>query len=147
MFSYCDGIFRNFCISVDSFFFKYSHKTFFCYFYDNWVPAAVLPVVNGFLDFFHYFIIFNSYLVGGAYGLYAGFFFLIENTITHATNFLVAKAVSIALKFLMCICLLIFARGGIPRFRFDYLTRLGWIRFLSLVLLSFLIELFLLSML
>lgn len=30
-----------------------------------------------------------------------------------------------AIKFLFCISLLIFARGGIPRFRFDYLTKLG----------------------
>lgn len=50
-----------------------------------------------------------------------------------------------AIKFLLCISLLIFARGGIPRFRFDYLTKLGWIRFLSLVLLSFLVEILLLS--
>lgn len=147
MFLFCDGIFRSFCIGADNFFFKYNYKTFFFYFYDNWVPATALPVVNVFLDFFHHFVVFSSSLMGGAYGLYTGFFFVIENTITHATNFLVAKAVSIALKFLMCICLLIFARGGIPRFRFDYLTRLGWIRFLSLVLLSFLIELLLLSML
>ena len=34
-------------------------------------------------------------------------------------------ALSIAIKFLVCIALLIFARGGIPRFRFDYLTKLG----------------------
>lgn len=33
--------------------------------------------------------------------------------------------VLMALKFLLCISLLIFARGGIPRFRFDYLTKLG----------------------
>lgn len=55
-------------------------------------------------------------------------------------------AISVSLKFLACIALLIFARGGIPRFRFDYLTKLGWIRFLSLVLLSFLIEILILSM-
>ena len=78
---------------------------------------------------------------------YVAFFYFVENSVMHGANFLVTKAVSIALKFLLCICLLIFARGGIPRFRFDYLTRLGWIRFLSLVLMSFLIELFLLSML
>lgn len=35
------------------------------------------------------------------------------------------NALSISLKFLSCIALLIFARGGIPRFRFDYLTKLG----------------------
>ena len=51
-----------------------------------------------------------------------------------------------AIKFLSCVTLLIFARGGIPRFRFDYLTKLGWIRFLSLVLLSLLIEVLLLLM-
>jgi NADH:ubiquinone oxidoreductase subunit H len=34
-------------------------------------------------------------------------------------------AILIALKFLLCVSLLIFARGGIPRFRFDYLTKLG----------------------
>lgn len=54
--------------------------------------------------------------------------------------------IAIAIKFLFCISLLIFARGGIPRFRFDYLTKLGWIRFLSLVILFFLVEIFLLSL-
>ena len=34
-------------------------------------------------------------------------------------------AICMAIKFLICIALLIFARGGIPRFRFDYLTKLG----------------------
>ncbi len=55
-------------------------------------------------------------------------------------------AICVAIKFLACVSLLIFARGGIPRFRFDYLTKLGWIRFLSLVILSFLLELLILSM-
>lgn len=55
------------------------------------------------------------------------------------------NAVSISVKFLVCIALLIFARGGIPRFRFDYLTKLGWIRFLSLVLLVFTIEIFIIN--
>ena len=56
------------------------------------------------------------------------------------------NALLMALKFLACISLLIFARGGIPRFRFDYLTKLGWIRFLSLVLLALLVQILLLSM-
>jgi len=33
--------------------------------------------------------------------------------------------INMAIKFLLCVSLLIFARGGIPRFRFDYLTKLG----------------------
>lgn len=29
------------------------------------------------------------------------------------------------LKFIMCIALLVFVRGGIPRFRYDYLSKMG----------------------
>ena len=35
------------------------------------------------------------------------------------------NSLCMAIKFLLCIAFLIFARGGIPRFRFDYLTKLG----------------------
>lgn len=58
----------------------------------------------------------------------------------------VLNALSISAKFILGIVCLIFARGGIPRFRFDYLTKLGWIRFLSLVLVSFLIQILILAL-
>lgn len=48
-----------------------------------------------------------------------------------------------SIKFLSLIALLIFIRGGIPRYRFDHLTKIGWIKFLSLVVASILIELLL----
>lgn len=35
------------------------------------------------------------------------------------------SALVIALKFLVLIALLIFIRGGIPRYRFDHLTKIG----------------------
>ena len=60
-------------------------------------------------------------------------------------NTTVVNSLIMAAKFLFCIAFLIFARGGIPRFRFDYLTKLGWIRFLSLVLLSFTIEILIIN--
>lgn len=41
-------------------------------------------------------------------------------------------------KFILLIALLVFVRGGIPRYRFDFLTKIGWIKFLSLVLSIFL---------
>ncbi len=123
--AYIYVLFTDFIIYADSFFFKYNYKTFIFHIYDNKVPSAVLPVVDFIVDAFYFIAAFIVYPVEVAYTLYTEFFYLLENTITHATNFLVAKAVSIALKFLACICLLIFARGGIPRFRFDYLTRLG----------------------
>lgn len=47
-------------------------------------------------------------------------------------------AVIYALKFLTLIALLVFVRGGIPRYRYDFLTKIGWIKFLSLVLAVFL---------
>jgi NADH:ubiquinone oxidoreductase subunit H len=41
-------------------------------------------------------------------------------------------------KFILLLVLLVFVRGGIPRYRYDYLTKLGWIKFLGLVLCWFL---------
>jgi NADH:ubiquinone oxidoreductase subunit H len=40
-------------------------------------------------------------------------------------SFNMNNALWVSFKFLSCIALLIFSRGGIPRFRFDYLTKLG----------------------
>ena len=49
-----------------------------------------------------------------------------------------AAAIMIALKFILLIALLVFIRGGIPRYRYDFLTKIGWIKFLSLVIAVFL---------
>lgn len=56
------------------------------------------------------------------------------------------NSIIVALKFVSLIALLIFIRGGIPRYRFDHLTKIGWIKYLSLVLASILIQFFLLWM-
>ena len=50
-------------------------------------------------------------------------------------------SVIIAIKFLLSIALLIFIRGGLPRYRFDHLTKVGWVKFLSLIVCFLLIEL------
>ena len=49
-----------------------------------------------------------------------------------------SDAIITALKFLILISMLVFIRGGIPRYRYDFLTKIGWIKFLSLVLAVFL---------
>jgi NADH:ubiquinone oxidoreductase subunit H len=49
-----------------------------------------------------------------------------------------SDAIITALKFLILIAMLVFIRGGIPRYRYDFLTKIGWIKFLSLVLAVFL---------
>jgi NADH:ubiquinone oxidoreductase subunit H len=56
------------------------------------------------------------------------------------------NAICVAFKFLVLIALLIFIRGGIPRYRFDHLTKVGWIKYLSLVLASMLIQFLLMWM-
>ena len=52
-------------------------------------------------------------------------FTFIELLLDIQINSNMKDAMCMAIKFLICIALLIFARGGIPRFRFDYLTKLG----------------------
>lgn len=42
-----------------------------------------------------------------------------------------------AFKFVFAIGFLILIRGGTPRYRYDYLTKLGWIKFLTLVIVVF----------
>jgi NADH:ubiquinone oxidoreductase subunit H len=49
-----------------------------------------------------------------------------------------AAAIVVALKFILLIALLVFIRGGVPRYRYDFLTKIGWIKFLSLVIAVFL---------
>lgn len=41
------------------------------------------------------------------------------------------------LKFILLILLLIFVRGGIPRYRYDFLTKMGWFKYFSWVLVFF----------
>lgn len=42
-----------------------------------------------------------------------------------------------AIKFCIAIGFLILIRGGAPRYRYDYLTKLGWLKFIGLVILAF----------
>lgn len=47
-------------------------------------------------------------------------------------------SISYAFKFMILIAMLVFIRGGVPRYRYDYLTKIGWIKFLSILLSIFL---------
>ena len=132
---------------INNFFNNYNYNTLWWYLTDNYLPPVLTSFINNYvLNYFSwaieeitiFFISINLFF----YNLLATNKVLLNLGFT--TN--MVDALFISFKFLLCIALLIFARGGIPRFRFDYLTKLGWIRFLSLVLLSLLIELILLSM-
>ena len=64
--------------------------------------------------------------------IYEGSFLVIDFTTTRTA------IVSFSIKFILIILLLIFVRGGIPRYRFDFLTKMGWFKYFSWVLLFFL---------
>lgn len=117
--------FSNLLSKIDYFFAKYNYKTFFFSFYDNYLPGFLVAPVNFIILVFYKIVNLTASLLLNLYGIWGNFFFILETTIATSTNSLVAKSISIALKFILAIAFLIFARGGIPRFRFDYLTRLG----------------------
>jgi NADH:ubiquinone oxidoreductase subunit H len=71
---------------------------------------------------------------------------LVFNSVFFSVSTTTFNALVIAFKFLILIALLIFIRGGIPRYRFDHLTKIGWIKYLSLVLASILMQFLLLWM-
>jgi len=132
-----------------TFFNIFDYTWLFWSFYDNALsyhllhflnlPLNIVEAVNIFCENICVFFMMLSKII-------TSFLELIEiieyfNLSTTSVN-----SLCMSFKFLLCVAFLIFARGGIPRFRFDYLTKLGWIRFLSLVLLSILMEILLLSM-
>jgi NADH:ubiquinone oxidoreductase subunit H len=41
------------------------------------------------------------------------------------------------IKFCLAIAFLILIRGGTPRYRYDFLTKLGWLKFLGFIVLAF----------
>ena len=87
-------------------------------------PDSKVISVNLILDFisfiiFEYIYYFNSLYV------------LVFSAITPATLF--------AIKLVAVLLFLIAVRGGLPRFRYDYLTILGWSKFLSTILIVFLL--------
>jgi len=45
-----------------------------------------------------------------------------------------------AIKFCFSIAFLVLIRGGTPRYRYDYLTKLGWLKFLGFIILVFFIS-------
>lgn len=87
----------------------------------------------------------TSYLFGSLFKLLFTLFNLLHVTFfnTLVTKTLTSTALVFTIKFILVISLLIFIRGGVPRYRYDFLTKIGWIKFLSLILSVFLSSLLL----
>ena len=82
------------------------------------------------------FLLFNTFILK--------IYTVIINLIPHLSlKTTIVNSIVITIKFIMLIALLVFVRGGIPRYRYDFLTKVGWIKFLSLILAVFLSSLLL----
>jgi NADH:ubiquinone oxidoreductase subunit H len=66
--------------------------------------------LNQFLDFFNYFTYVSNFS---------------STPIEYAAHAPSAKIAASAIKFVFAIAFLILIRGGTPRYRYDYLTKLG----------------------
>jgi NADH:ubiquinone oxidoreductase subunit H len=64
---------------------------------------------------------YNNLLFLNSLNLFTGLEFFTEFLTTMPRN----ASVWFATKLLICISMLIFVRGGLPRYRYDYLTKIG----------------------
>ena len=71
--------------------------------------------------------------------LYNGFFFF---NLKIFYQFIQNITLFFGIKFLLSICFLILIRGGTPRYRYDYLTKLGWLKFLGFIISVFFFSVF-----
>ena len=58
-----------------------------------------------------------------------------------STNTPQPRFLPLVVKLCFCLAVLIVIRGGVPRFRYDLLTKMGWTKFLLYVLAFFLMTL------
>lgn len=52
------------------------------------------------------------------------------------------NSIVFGIKFLVCIAFLVLIRGGTPRYRYDYLTKLGWLKFINIIIFIFFFSIF-----
>nr|QCU82624.1 NADH dehydrogenase subunit 1b [Pseudourostyla cristata] len=86
-----------------------------------------------FIDYFMFNLLFMIFNIIDT--VYHNGFFNINWKIYY--QFAQNTTIFFGIKFLLCIFFLILIRGGTPRYRYDYLTKLGWLKFISLTLLIF----------
>lgn len=77
--------------------------------------------------FFYIFNVFDPFLQNGLLIFNLKFFYQFAQNMTFFFG----------MKFVLSISFLVLIRGGTPRYRYDFLTKLGWLKFLGLVILIF----------
>lgn len=112
--------------------------------YEYLISANVLDIIQDSLFYIQYqypqiFNLIESFFIS-LYSTLTTMFMFLYNSIWVIFNmkYLNSAIFNMGIKFILLIALLVFVRGGIPRYRFDFLTKIGWIKFLSLILSIFL---------
>jgi len=112
--------------------------------YEYLTSANVLDIIQDSLFYIQYqypqiFNLIESFFIS-LYSTLTTMFMFLYNSIWVIFNmkYLNSAIFNMGIKFILLIALLVFVRGGIPRYRFDFLTKIGWIKFLSLILSIFL---------
>ncbi len=104
-----------------------SQSWFYVFDVELWIYYNLLP------SFFLKWNLFETYELFIPLLSYVLYKFVLTFSIKQVNWF----AVIFASKFFLLIAILIFVRGGIPRYRYDFLTKMGWIKLLSLSLAFF----------
>ena len=112
--------------------------------YEYLTSANVLDIIQDSFFYIQYqypqiFNLIESFFIS-LYSTFTTMFMFLYNSIWVIFNmkYLNSAIFNMGIKFILLIALLVFVRGGIPRYRFDFLTKIGWIKFLSLILSIFL---------
>ena len=112
--------------------------------YDYLISANIIDIIQDLFFYIQYqypqvFNFVESCFIW-FYSLSITMFMFVYNSLWIIFNmkYLNSAIFNMGIKFILLIALLVFVRGGIPRYRFDFLTKIGWIKFLSLILSIFL---------
>lgn len=112
--------------------------------YDYLISANILDIIQDLFFFCQYKYPYIHQLVENFFMYFYSCFmtmsmFIYDSVFTiFNAKYLNSAIFNMGIKFILLIALLVFVRGGIPRYRFDFLTKIGWIKFLSLILSVFL---------
>ena len=103
--------------------------TWYEWFVSSVLHTLWLPLGGLYLELTHYFPAIETLEWGTTFDVW------------QSTNAAQPRFLPIVVKLCFCLAVLIVIRGGVPRFRYDLLTKMGWTKFLLYVLAFFLMTL------
>lgn len=107
---------------------NYPKSIYYIFWFNNFLLNFYIYIENNYIEY--WITIFNFISNVGFSGYFSNFIYI-------------NKSFMYGFKFILSLLFLIFIRAGIPRYRYDFLTILGWSRFLFLCFFIFIVMLIL----